>query len=93
MKYVVSEWSPVCAGEIVASVESIHEAVAVARACYQAQITAPAWGGGYVTTWAEGGASAKYFPGHDAWGFGGEIPKDAAAAVARLEDCDDLPNE
>ena len=71
MKYVVSEWSPGCAGEIVASVESIHEAVEVARACYQAQITAPAWGGGYVTTWAEGGASAKYFPGHDAWGFGG----------------------
>jgi len=86
MTYTVTEWSPERAGEVVAEVESLHEAVEAARACYQAQITAPAWGGGYVTTWAEGGASAKYFRGHDAHGFGGEIPADAAEAVARLKD-------
>lgn len=86
MSYTVQEWSPECAGEIVAEVEFLHQAEEAARACYQAQVTSPAWGGGYVTTWAEGGASAKYFRGHDAHGFGGEIPEDAAALAARLED-------
>ncbi|MDY0300262.1 MAG: hypothetical protein RBQ99_01620 [Trichlorobacter sp.] len=84
--YTVQEWSPQCAGDVVAEVEFLHQAEEAARACYQAQITSPAWGGGYVTTWAEGGASAKYFRGHDASGFGGEIPEDAATLAARLEE-------
>lgn len=86
MSYTVHEWSPECAGDVVAEVEGLHQAREAACACYQAQVTSPAWGGGYVTTWAEGGAAAKYFRGHDAHGFGGEIPEDAAALAAMLED-------
>ena len=86
MSYTVQEWSPSVAGEVVAEVEFLHQAEEAARDRYQAQITSPAWGGGYVTTWAEGGASAKYFCGHDAHGFGGEIHEEAALLVARLED-------
>lgn len=85
MSYIVKEWSPECAGESVAEVEFIHQAEEVARACYQAQITSPEWEG-YVVTWPEGGASAKYFRGHNAYGFGGEIPEDAAVLKWRLDD-------
>ena len=84
MGYTVQEWSPSVVGDVVAEVEFLHQAEEVARACYQAQITSPEWAG-YVTTWAEGGSSAKYFRGCDAHGFGGEIPEDAALLAARLD--------
>lgn len=77
MSYTVKEWSPLMQ-VVVAEVETLQQAEDYARACYQAQITSPAWESGYVTTWAGGGASAKYF-------HGGEIPEDAALLAARLD--------
>lgn len=81
--YHVMDWAPGGRGEDT-PVQGIGATVEAAKACYQAQITSPAWPVGYVTTWAEGGASAKRFPGSDRFGFGGEVPEDAALLVARL---------
>ena len=85
--YDVMEWAPGLPGGHGDDlrVAGVSAAVEAAKACYQAQITSPAWQAGYVTTWAEGGASAKHFPGADQFGFGGEVPEDAALLVARLE--------
>ena len=81
--YEVTEWAPAVCGGFVGAYAHIGDVVAAAQGCYQAQITHPRWGG-YVVTWVGGDASAKYFPGHDAHGFGGEIPEDAALLVAKL---------
>lgn len=86
--YTITEWSPSVAGEVVAEVEAIWEVVEIAATCYNAQITHPSWDG-YVTTRPCGGASAKYFRGHNDHGLGGEIPEDAALLAARL----DLPRD
>ena len=81
--YDVTEWAPAWRGNDF-RVAGVCAAVEAAKSCYQAQITSPAWQVGYVTTWVEGGAAAKYFPGADEFGFGGEVPEDAALLVARL---------
>ena len=61
MTYAITEWPT---GRLVATVSTLTEAATAARACYQAQITILEWSG-YVTTWAEGGASARHFPDAD----------------------------
>lgn len=76
MAYEVYEWAPDVTGELVAEVATLAEAADAARACYQAQVCSPAWGEGYVTTYAEGGAAAKL--------FGGEVPADAETLAQML---------
>ena len=77
MAYEIYEWEPGAADEMVAEATTLQDAAEAARACYQAQICSPAWGDGYVTTYADGGAAAKF--------FGADVPEDAATLVQMLD--------
>lgn len=79
--YTITEAS--VAGEVVV-VETMSEVLEVVQGLCRAQITSPEWEGGYITTWAEGGATAMYFKGHDANGFGGKFPENAIRLMNRL---------
>ncbi len=85
MKFSERTYTVYNLADVAYSGDCLNAAAEQARACHQAQITSPAWGDGYVTTFVEGGAAAKYFAGHNAHGFGGEIPADAAKLVALLK--------
>ena len=86
--YEVNAWGPGCCGDFVGQTAYEVEAydlvlIAQAMGC-AAQVTHPAWSG-YVTTWEDGSASAKYFCGCDDNGFGGDIPESACRLVERLD--------
>ncbi len=57
------------------------------------QVNHPSWKGGYVCTWDMGGASCKYFPGHDDRGFGGDVPEEALELARALDNALPVPEE
>ena len=81
--YSILVWGPNVSGDELVNFLTISEVIETVRRveagpeALTCQIISSSWEGGYVTTWQEGGASAKYFKGHDRYGFGGQVPADA----------------